>query len=149
MKWNKFVLVFSLLILSFLACSSDDDGGNPSGDPIIGEWQLDRVIFEGTELSLQPCEDLETFIFEAEGGFFNERYSTAPHIPDQDCELQNTSQGAWIIDDNGIYFINLQGDFVELPVSINEEAGELTLNETDPATGMTQQRIFVLQSTNE
>lgn len=150
MKINN-TFIFLILSLSLvLSCSNDDDGeANPSNDPIIGEWQLNRVIFEGTEITLQACEDLETYIFEANGAFTIERFGPAPELPNQDCQLQNSSQGAWMKDDNGRYFFNLQGDFVELPVSINEEAEELTLNETDPATGSTQQRIFVLQNPSE
>lgn len=149
MKRNNLLLAFSLIILFLSACSSDDDGGNPSNAPIIGEWQLDRIIFQGTELNLQPCEDEEELIFEAQGAFFNNRYTSLLDTEELICELQNSTQGAWIVDDNGVYFINLQGDFIEFPVSINEDLEELTLNETDPQTGATQQRIFKLRSSND
>lgn len=150
MKMNKVLILLVLSLSLVLSCSSDDDGGGTqSNDPIIGEWQLNRVVFEGTEITLQACEELETYIFEPNTAFIIERFSPAPELPNQDCELENTNQGTWMKDDNGKYFFNLQGDFVELPVSINEEAEELTINEVDPLTGSTQQRIFVLQNPSE
>ncbi|GEM_PF-5597339 len=146
MNLNKIFSLSFLLLLLTISCSSDDDSVSQSSAPILGEWQLDRIIFEGNEITLQPCEDLETYTFDAEGVFTIQLFEAAPEIPDEDCQPQSAVQGAWIIDDTETYFINLSGDFVELPVSIDESAGELTITEFDQATGMSQQRIFVLQN---
>ena len=97
---KKLVLLFSMITLVFMSCSSDDDGG--SNDSIVGTWKYYKYIENGVEEELDLCENEETLIFAENGDFTGMDYMG-------NCILVDTFTGTWT-SSGSIYSITSEGE---------------------------------------
>lgn len=144
---KQFSLGLALVFLSFcFSCSSDDD--LPSNDDvIIGEWRLIEVSEGNNSIPLQECEDLETFIFNADFSFRAEVYE--PVEGEQDCAIANFSEGAWGTNSDGQYFTNTSGTNFPFQAQFSADQSEMTIIIENPDAGIDERRTYQRQEDTE
>jgi|SRR5690554_2960049 len=67
-KITKFLSVLFLtgVTSTFTSCSSDDGGGDTSGDPLIGKWKMTERL-EGGVSTFDDCAAQNIYEFKADG----------------------------------------------------------------------------------
>lgn len=145
MKYLNLSLAIIILIICF-SCSSDDD--TPiNEDVIIGEWKLSEVEQNGIGITLQECQDLETFIFNEDFSFRAETYE--PVDGEQDCVMANFSEGAWGTFSNGQYFTNTSGSNFPFTAQFSSDQNEMSIIIENPDAGINESRTYLRQEIPE
>lgn len=106
----KKLLFFSLVILCFTSCSSNDSETptNPQApgqaqDPIVGTWNLDK----DNGFDVAPCIKKNTYVFKTDKTFTYTQYKDT----NGNCAKDDSKsyKGEWKNNNNGTYFIKRHG----------------------------------------
>lgn len=87
MKKLAKVLAVVLIALTF-SCSSDDAGSSTSGEKIVGKWKMVSGTENGVAIPAEPCDELESTEFKANGDFISEDYD----MIEGTCVLQELNE---------------------------------------------------------
>ncbi|MCT4628480.1 lipocalin family protein [Winogradskyella sp.] len=132
---KKFIILFSALALTFVSCSSDDDGG--SNDPFVGNWRYFTSYEDGVEDPLDDCESQDTFVISSNGTFV----STLHDEFGGDCQVDVTVNGTWENLGNNTYSTTSDGDTYVQQVEF--EDNKMYLDEIDG--GVVYRDVFIRQ----
>lgn len=145
MKYFNLVFSFLFLATGLFSCSSDDDNLAANDDVIIGEWRLIQIEENGTEIPLQACQDLETFIFSEDFSFRSEVYEAV----DGECVIANFAEGAWGKNSNNQYFTNTSGTNFPFIAQFSADQNEMTIVIENPEAGIDERRTYERQVDTE
>ena len=95
---KKVVLLLSVFTLMFTSCGNDDDAA--AVDPIVGVWKYYKYFENDVEDVFLPCENENTFVFNAEGAF---SYIDYLENASNDCEVDESVSGTWFNVGNSNY----------------------------------------------
>ena len=140
-----FRIIFSLIFLGFVqfSCSSDDDASAANEDRIIGEWRLIKKEENQIEIPLDDCDDLETYIFNADFSFRAEVY--APAMGEDGCSIANFSEGVWGTNANNQYFTNTSGTNFPFTAEFSSDENEMSIIIENSAAGIDESRTYQRQ----
>ena len=103
---KKSVLFLSVVALVFTSCGNDDDDVAVAADSLIGTWKYHKYIENDVEQILEPCENEETLIFNADGAYITTDYVEVNSA----CEVDGTYTGTWSNGGNNNYTFIDDGD---------------------------------------
>ncbi|WP_425076231.1 lipocalin family protein [Psychroserpens sp. S379A] len=133
---KKIIFLFSVLALTVMSCSSDDDGGgSESQDPFIGSWRYSTSFEDGVEVPLDDCESQDTIVISANGTF-----NTTLHDDfGSGCEVDATVTGTWENLSSGTYSSTSEGYTYVQQVTFTNN----TMSITEVDGGITYRDVFV------
>lgn len=143
MKYFKLISSFIFLATILIACSSDDDSPAANDDVIIGEWRLIQIEENGIDIPLEECDELETYFFNADFSFRAEVFG--PVMEEEDCAIENFSDGVWGKNSNDEYFTNTSGTNFPFVAQFNENQSEMTIVTENSDLGFNERRTYERQ----
>lgn len=77
---KTFYLMIAIAVIGLTGCSSDDDGGGPTGPQVssslYGDWTLDLLIVNGETEGNFPCEEEVDYRFNSDNSYTKTRFNT-------------------------------------------------------------------------
>lgn len=118
----KKILYLFIAIVSITSCESNEE---INSDPIIGTWQLQSVLENGTEQATD-CEKKTTIVFLENGTTTNESFNDDGN---NGCE-SNTDSSTWVNIGNSTYRIDSDDEDVKLNFSQNNTVFTASISES-------------------
>lgn len=133
---KKLALLFSMIVLVFMSCSSDDDNGG-SSDQIIGTWKFSKTLINGVEEESEPCDTEEALVFASNGNYTESYYEEEGGV----CEFDGSENGTW--EKSGdVYNITIEGDTDTLEITFE---GNIFYTETEISSTETYRTVYERQ----
>ena len=120
------ILLFSIVLLTFTSCSSDDDA--TTQDPFIGTWKFQQILKDGVDITGQlTCVFEKTLVIESNGFITTNGYGG--NI-DGGCYLTNWTTKIWANMGDGMYNTN-SGNSIETLTKVLFEDNKMYLDEIE------------------
>ncbi|WP_335966832.1 lipocalin family protein [Galbibacter sp. PAP.153] len=121
---KKTMFIVMVTVMSFVACSSDDDNSQePTIDPIVGKWYQieERQIVNGEETTflMNACEKMDNFDIKEDGTILSTfHYRDA----NDECQKDGSQNIDWMISAEGVYtFTYIEDDGYTTEVKLEGE----------------------------